>query len=143
MVPPMPRARAASNRFCVAGMTDWAAPAPRAVAHTSTMAGAPPISSARRMAERRTLLPGGMSSGPAMPSSRRLAHHASRYSSPSRARLSASVTSRKRQGWALPPLGAWRAASRMSRRSARARGSGRKRRMARIEYSARPSVMVR
>ena len=36
------------------------------------------------------------------------------------------------RGWALPPLGAWRAASRMISRSSSEIGSGRMRRMARI-----------
>ena len=61
MVPPMPKARAASSIFCAAGMTEPAAAAPWEVAQTRTIAGASPISLAIRIAERIELRPGGMS----------------------------------------------------------------------------------
>jgi hypothetical protein len=50
MVPPMPRARAASSRFCTAGMTEPMGPLPLAVAQTRITTGTWPISSASRMA---------------------------------------------------------------------------------------------
>ena len=77
MVPPIPKARAASSMFCAAGITEPAAWAPLAVAQTSTITGASPISLANRIAERMEFLPGGRSSGPYIPASARLAHQAS------------------------------------------------------------------
>jgi len=70
---PMPMARAASIRFCTAGITEFAGPFARASA--STTQGTSRIASARPAAGWKAR---GRSAKSAKPSSCRFAHHASR-----------------------------------------------------------------
>src|SRR5262249_14198808 len=131
---PIPRARAASIRFCTAGMTESAGASWTASANT--MHGTSPIASARPAAGWN---PRGRSSNTRNPSSWRFAHQAARYSAPNSRIVSGSFTTRKRAGCRLPPLGALTAASRMSSRSAGGIGSRLNRRIARCVNMASPS----
>ena len=56
--------------------------------------------------------------------------------------IARSVSTRKRAGWLLPPLGALVAASRISRMSSTGIGSGRNRRIDRWVNIASPSGMA-
>src|SRR5579859_90027 len=138
---PIPSARAASIRFWTDGMTELAWPLP--VLNASTMHGASLISSARRAAATDPRSSAGISSRLVHGrfSSRRLAHHASRYSPPNSRIRSGSVRTRKRPGWRLPPVGALAAASNSSSRSSAGIGSGRNRRIDRWENIASPMAI--
>ena len=134
---PMPKARAASIRFCTEGSTELACPGTRDTANTTT--GASFMASANRMGAK-CRSPGGAPSG--LQSAGCLAHHASLYSSPNLRTRSRSRTTRNRAFCSLRELGALDAASINSLRSSSLTGSGLSLRMALWVNMASPRLMA-